>query len=519
MISNLELHRPEGYSAAEVQTLSKISKDLMGILSAAQKSFTHNTLRLSRQSLKELCVVVVEFAEDLIHRIGSWENLEKYNQKFFGTPLPFSLAVGQEMPEALINKNRIHYLLWNKYSELCDGLILSPSHMDLNLQTEEVFQFFNDHRIAAFPKKSSVKTFMNRPNQYGWDIKKKLVWLGQYSYLFRHSYEIYIREHGGTPDIPTIDDFLCQHASRWSGLGVPDVLAAMLDISKKQRDELQSWHLRHFAYFQIESIKGPLVVAKNIICDRQYWIRVGEQSKIFKVGHVYIGSLVPWNGEWYWSGQQTGFGEVPLCNLEELVKEFIQKSPQITYRYCESLLEKAKKSVKLHYRNFIEYHGDDLAVFPDGYAMAAAVQKQHRTEYEARSKELVKEVMKKYNLKNPYPIYSYPQEVLDSDNGIGLFFNQDEGQEIMLGFNDVLRGFKKKGVRLTEDEFERIRGFIESEAISQEFVMKLAKKYGSESVSGAFLLRDIESIDCLNYILRKYKGHHFRERYPNLSFK
>ena len=518
MISNLKLHRPAGYSEREVQTLSKVSKDLFGVLSAAQKSFTHNTLRLAKQSLKELCIVVVEFAEDLINKIGVWESLEKYNQKFFGTPLPFSLPVGNEMPESSINKNRIHYLLWNKYSELCDGLILSPGHMDLNFLVEEVFQFFDDQRIATFPKNSSIKTFMTQPNQYGWDVKKKLVWLGQHSYLFRHDYEIYIRENGGKPEISVIDDFVCQNASRWSGLGVPDVLAAMLDISKKQRDELQSWYLRHFAYFQIESIKGPLVVAKNIICNKKYLIRVGEQSTIVKVGDVYIGSLVPWNGEWYWSGQQAGFGELPLNDLEELGKEFIQKSPQIAYRYCESLLEKAKKSIKLHYRNFVEFHGDDLAVFSDGYAMAAAVQKQHRTEYEARSKELVKEVMKKYNLKNPYPTYSYPQELLDSDNGIGLFFNQDEGQEIMLGFNDVLRGFKKKGVRLTEEEFESIRGFIESEAISPDFVKKLTKKYGAESVSGAFLLRDIESIDYLNYILRKYKSNHFRKRYPNLSF-
>jgi len=207
VISNLKLHRPAGYSEREVQTLSKVSKDLFGVLSAAQKSFTHNTLRLAKQSLKELCIVVVEFAEDLINKIGVWESLEKYNQKFFGTPLPFSLPVGNEMPESSINKNRIHYLLWNKYSELCDGLILSPGHMDLNFLVEEVFQFFDDQRIATFPKNSSIKTFMTQPNQYGWDVKKKLVWLGQHSYLFRHDYEIYIRENGGKPEVPVIDDF------------------------------------------------------------------------------------------------------------------------------------------------------------------------------------------------------------------------------------------------------------------------------------------------------------------------
>lgn len=519
MISNLKSQRPEGYPEGEVQTLGKIGNDLLGVLSAAQKSFTHKTLRFSQPSLQELCIVIVEFVEDLLNKIGIWKSLEEYNQSFFGTPLPFSLPADQEMPEAPINKNRIHYLLWNKYTELCDGLILSPGHKDLNLVVEEVFQFFDDQRIADFPGNSSTKSFMNLPNKYGWDIKKKLLWLGKHSYLFRHSYETYIRENGGKPEIPVIDDFVCQNASRWSGLGVPDILAAILDISKSQRDELRSWYLRHFAYFRIESVKDPMVLATNIICNKQYSIRVGGQSKLFKVGDICVGSLVPWNGEWYWSGQQAGYRDLPQNALEELREEFLQKSPQIAYRYCDSLLKKAKESIKLHYDNYVKFHGDELVVFPDGYAMAAAVQKQHRAEYEARSKKAVKEVMKKYNLKNPCPTYSYPQELLDSDNGIGLFFNLHEGQEIMPEFNDVVRGFEKKGVNLSEEEIESIRGFVASTAISPEFVEKLAKKYGAESLAETFLLRDVDGIDYLKYILRRYKGHHFRKRYPNLSFK
>jgi len=518
MISNLKSHRPEGYLEGELQALGKIANSLFRVLSTAQKSFAHKTLRLSKPQLGELSAVMVEFAEDILNKIGIWESLEKYNQKFFGTPLPFCLTAGQETPDVPINKSRIHYLLWNKYSELCDGLILSPSHKDLSFVVEEIVQFFDDHIIAGLPNNSSIKAFMNRPNQHGWDIKKKLLWLGQHSYLFRHSFDIYVRENGGKPEIPVIDDFVCQNASKWSGLGVLDILAEISDLSKSQRGELQSWAQRHFAYFRTESIKGPMVVARNIICDKEYSIRVGDESKLFKVGHTYLGSLVPWNGEWYWSGQQTGFGELPQDYLEELRKDFLQKSPQIAYRYCDSLLEKAKKGIKTHYRNFVKFHGDDFVVFQDGYAMAAAVQKQHRLEFEAQPKEILEEVMKRRNLKNPWPNYSYPPELLDSDNGIGLFFNQDEGQEIMQEFNDVVRGFKKKGDNLREEEIESIRGFIESSSISPEFVEKLAKKYGAESIAKAFLLRNVDGIDYLKYILRQYKGHHFRKRYPNISF-
>src|SRR5215813_924845 len=36
----------------------------------------------------------------------------------------------------------------------------------------------------------------------------------------------YIHDHGGKADIPTLDDFLCQETTQWSGLGVIDILAA-----------------------------------------------------------------------------------------------------------------------------------------------------------------------------------------------------------------------------------------------------------------------------------------------------
>ncbi len=175
MISNLKSHRPEGYFESELQALDKIANSLFRVLSTAQKSFVHKTLRLSKLQLRELSAVMVEFAEDILNKTGIWKSLERYNQSFFGTPLPFSLAAGQKMPDAPINKSRIHYLLWNKYSELCDGLILSPGHTDLSFLVEEIVQFFDDQIITGFPDNSSIKALMIRPNQYGWDIKKKLL--------------------------------------------------------------------------------------------------------------------------------------------------------------------------------------------------------------------------------------------------------------------------------------------------------------------------------------------------------
>jgi hypothetical protein len=519
MIEKLKSHRPGGCSKRETKALCRIANHLFQVLNAAQASLAYETLVLSKSKLEDLSIVIVEFAEDLLNGVGIWESLEGYNHSFFGRALPFSQPMDCPMANGVISKERIHHLLWNKYAEFCEGLLLLPAHRDLALLVEEVFRFLSDgHRQNSFPKESSVRMLMNRPNDYAWDIKRKLLWLGRHSYLFRHSFTAYIEKNGGKADIQVMDDFVCQHATRWSGLGVPDVLADILEISDSQRDELSTWYLRHYAYYQIDSIDGPMLCARNTICDKEYVIRAGDQSEKFKVGHTYLGGLVPWNAEWYWSGQQSILGALSQNSIDELSAKFLQKQARIAYRYSDSVLRKAGDCIKVHHQNFIDFHGDDLVVFPDGYAMAAAMQKQHRLEYKAHSQEAVEEVMQSHNLKNPWPNSVYPPALLNSTTGVGVFFNPDEGQEIMPGFNYILAGFAKKGGDMTEDEIESIRALIKSPSISPKFVEKLATKYGPESVAEAFMYRDCQGIDYLLYILRRYKGRYYKIRYPNISF-
>jgi hypothetical protein len=516
---NVREHRPTGYSEREVETIIKVAKSVYSLLLETQKHLTYRTLKLNRKQLEELSLVIVEFVEDVFTDIGIWKSLEWYNKKYFKNPLTFCYKLDQNILDKGISKPRIHYLLWNKYSELIDDLILSPTHQDLVLIVESVFNFFQNFNKKIFSQLSSIKSFLQQPNQFGWKVKRKLLWLGQHSYLFRHSYDSFIKENGGEPKISLIDDFVCQHTTTWSGLGVIDILGAILNISKKQQKELLSWYERHFGYFQIKEIKQPIVFAQNVICEKTYSIRADDQCYLFKPGHLYAGNLVPWNEEWYWSGQQSYLGELPENDLQALKEEFLEKAPQIAYRYCKSLLEKAQNSIKIHYQNFIKFFGDDLVIFSDGYSMAAAIQNQHKKEYESHPERVINDMMQRHNLKNPWPTYNFPMELLESVNGIGLYFNPVEGQEIMRDFYDVLTGFKKRGKNLTEDEMECIRGFIESPAISTNFVKKLVKKYGAQSIGKVYLILESKNMDYLNFILRKYKGHFFRKRYPTISFK
>ena len=129
----------------------------------------------------------------------------------------------------------------------------------------------------------------------------------------------------------------------------------------------------------------------------------------------------------------------------------------------------------------------------------------------------VAEFLEKNNRSDVAPQTSFPPELLESTDGIGVYFNPDEGQEMMWRFNDVISGFQKQGRDLNQDEFEMIRGLLRSDNSSPQFVRKLVQEYGDESIASAFLIPQ----DCdkyyLEYLLRRYKGHFYRNRYPSIK--
>src|SRR5438093_5073483 len=212
-------HRPQrGFRRSE-RSLTKIVEDLTRFLTKAQRSLTYDTLHLSGRQRETLASLLVEFAEDLSQDIGIWRRLEAYNRDFFGTPLPCVLQPDDEMDAEPINPSRVQFLLWTLYAALEPELILAPTRQDLERLALWIAAFLAE-RFAHRRYDSGVKTFLRTPNTYGWDVKRKLVWLGQHAYLFRLHCEAYIRDHGGKADIPTLDDFVCQETTSWSGLGV-----------------------------------------------------------------------------------------------------------------------------------------------------------------------------------------------------------------------------------------------------------------------------------------------------------
>jgi hypothetical protein len=244
---------------------------------------------------------------------------------------------------------------------------------------------------------------------------------------------------------------------------------------------------------------------------------VGEIGDTFRVDDVVFGSLVPWDGVWYWSGVQQKYEHVTDEVMQQIKRDFPLQASQVVYRYCDTLAAKARELIGKHYQQFLDYYGTDLVTYPDGKTMAADLQKFHQYQFASAPKEEVEAFLKRHHLSEPSPQVQWSPDLLACEDGIGVYFNPEEGQEMMMSFDEVHRGFQKQGRDLREDESEMIREFLYADAISPQFVRKLVHDYGDASIATAFLIPQDYDKYYLEYLLRRYKGHFYRKRYPSLS--
>ena len=198
--------------------------------------------------------------------------------------------------------------------------------------------------------------------------------------------------------------------------------------------------------------------------------------------------------------------------LQEVKQTFLQKTPTIAYRYCKQQAKAAREAVDRHHQEFLKYHDDDLVIYPDGLSMAADIQKLYRLHNEAIPDEVVADILAKHGLSSTSPKLNFPPELIECENGVGVYFNAGEGTEIMTGFNYVVSGFKKKGQNLSEDEVDAIHSLMTLDTVSPGFAQRLVEEYGDESIASVFLIRDKDDKTYLNYLLRQYKGHFYRNR-------
>jgi len=114
------------------------------------------------------------------------------------------------------------------------------------------------------------------------------------------------------------------------------------------------------------------------------------------VDDVVFGSLVPWDGVWYWSGVQHRYPNVTAADSQHITQDFYQKVPQIVYRYCEARAENAPAIIRKHAQQFLDYHGTDMVRYPDGKAMAADLHTFHQYQFASAPQEDVEAFLTKH---------------------------------------------------------------------------------------------------------------------------
>jgi hypothetical protein len=365
----------------------------------------------------------------------------------------------------------------------------------LLIATEQVTQFLTEF-LPPLPAVSPVKEFLDKPNDYGWEVKKKLIWVGTKSYLFRLPFEEYVAEHhDGEVSIPAIDDFICQNTTLWSGLGANGILAACLDIPEEQREELRSWYLRHLSFYKILKVDKEFTEAVNLINNTPYRIRENApgitHEKFMRPNMIIHGSLTPWRGEWYWSGEVYDFTPLPADELADIIRQ-IKRTTRIVARYWKEREELVKQRGEEFYQQALKFYGNDLIEFPNGKA------------YQRGETKRFMEHAKSLGRMGQLPNMSLPEDLLACNNGIAMFIDPVEGQEMIHEFNHVRTGLKKNGKGLTPDEGMLIREFIYSDSICPAFVHRVLKEYGGEeSVKSVFAWKTDEPY-WLEYLLRCY---------------
>lgn len=515
MKKQFEQFRPNDFIGSGDKHLYPLITKLSKIISQLEKKYFFDTLKLDKNQNFIMSNLLIEFAEDLHNDIGLWKSIEYYNNSMFNTPLPLFVNENYKA-ENTFDINRIKFFIYTIFYEFDDELIFSPEHKDLHILAEGVSNFLN-LEFKSVPKSSGIKLFLNQPNDYGWDFKRKLVWIGLNSYLFRYSCYRYVQEkNNGKMEIAIIDDFISQENTYWSGLGVIDILAKALELPEKIQKDIRSWYERLISFYRVISLKNNILELENVINEQIYKVHIDREQNVFKKDEIVFGGIVPFGDFYYWSGVQHRLGKINKSELNKIKKDFVKDTTRIVYRYDKNLLNKALNSLKVHYSDFKNFFGNDMVIFKDGLTMAAALQKKDRQKYETLSKDQLNKFMKKYNLKNPFPNMNLPDYLLNVDNGIAVYFNPDAGIEIMTDFDNVKNGFAKHGINLTEDEKEAIRQFIISDAISPNFVMKLINKNGDKSIAKSYLIKDKSNF--LLFLLHKYKGHFYKNKYPEISY-
>jgi len=195
-------------------------------------------------------------------------------------------------------------------------------------------------------------------------------------------------------------------------------------------------------------------------------------------------------------------------------REFIVKCPALAFLFRPDLAQIAFDSNAEQSADFERFHGSDLALFPDGLSMVAAEQNRVRTFGEKKAGPSLKKILKKHGLARLGQC-DYPPDIVECKRDVAIFCNKEDGVEIFINANLLFSALKKAGENLSEEEMSSLQEFVESDILSPAFVRRIIRTTGSAAIEKLYFLPNGTS--GIDYLLRRFKGRHYRKHYPSIS--
>ncbi len=509
--------RPSDYSGEGDKYLMPLIEGLAKILPDIESNYATDLFKIKRKRRKAFACIIIEFAEDLYNDIGLWKSIEYHNQKLFNTPLPIFVKDESEIEE-LFDKNRIKFLIYNISKYFIYTSFFSPFDKDFDFLAESISKYLREKFINV-PKESGLKLFLSKRSDKYYQLKSKLLWIATNSYLFKLCFHSKLKdEDEDSKNIMFLDSFICEEHSIWSGLTAPEILSKAILLPLKIQNDIIKWSERLFSIYRILSYRKPFLEILNIFNKTKYQVKFELTNCPFEKDMLIFGGIIPFNNYWYWSGTQQNLGyydKVGKETIQKLKEDFIKSCPNWTYRTYNELLNKAIKSLENMHSHFYRIYGSDFAILDTADEIKEVFLNINKLRYEELSDEMKEEYKDKFNFDKIKQFSEIPDSVVETYKGIGIFFNQKEGLEMMLDFYNILNGLKKQGENLTIEESHSVRNFICSDVISPTFVKYFTKDYGVKSIQRSFFLNPED--DNLEFLLHKFKGRLYKNRYPNIT--
>jgi hypothetical protein len=153
------------------------------------KFLKYHTFNLKGENKKILAYLLLEFFDDIYNKVGIWKSYEIYNKK---CKIHFKTKSSSHSYNINIIEKNIILFLYNIYPEIKKGLIINPSHDDLIYMASKIYKLYKSKKY--FCKNRCLSDYFQNKNDNGYDIKRKLIWLGTESYFFKLIFYNYIKE-------------------------------------------------------------------------------------------------------------------------------------------------------------------------------------------------------------------------------------------------------------------------------------------------------------------------------------